>query len=121
MIYKPTCVFPNGNTCDMNYDNPNFWHFQFNGDELKYISTKVYNANTNEYITDTYFVKLSVYNGETVYWCHNAGDGIFYNGNNYKYNINLYQEKFNIFVLQGRLRKVVDNVVYLNWVNKLFI
>ena len=115
MIYKPTCVFPNGNTCDMNYDNPNFWHFQFNGDELKYISTKVYNANTNEYITDTYFVKLSVYNGETVYWGHNAGDGIFYNGNNYKYNINLYQEKFNIFVLQGRVRKVVDNVVYLNW------
>lgn len=105
MIPKPMQVFPQNCDCDMSISDDSFWKFTFYGDNLKYIHYRFCIAETGEYVTDTYVTSpVDVYSGEEITIPHDSNDGIFVNGNNYKYSIILFQQDYNIPVIRGRIR-----------------
>ena len=89
----------------MSISDDSFWKFTFYGDNLKYIHYRFCIAGTGEYVTDTYVTSpIDVYSGEEITIPHDSNDGIFVNGNNYKYSIILFQQDYNIPVIRGHIR-----------------
>jgi len=104
MIYKPQNVYPHNTAIDASEDNS--FSFIFNGDHLKGYDFVFYDAGNNGLIKKMY-VPLSA---SAVYNDYESrtrmSSGTFENGKSYKYKMNIYQEKYDIFAVQGTVRSI---------------
>ena len=104
MIYKPQNVYPHNTAIDASEDNS--FSFIFNGDHLKGYDFVFYDAGNNGLIKKMY-VPLSA---SAIYNDYESrtrmSSGTFENGKSYKYKMNIYQEKYDIFAVQGTVRSI---------------
>lgn len=109
MIYKPYNVEPH-NTC-IDAAVSNSFRFIFSGDSLTYVDYCFYDCSTNNVVSKA-FVPLEVKN---TYNNESFGVGIrantFTNGKSYKYKMNLYQRKHDIFAVQGTVRSMPETLL----------
>lgn len=104
MIFKPQNVYPHNTAIDASEKNS--FSFIFNGDHLKSYDFEFYDASNNKFIKRLY-VPLSpsaIYNNYEARTI--MSPGTFENGKNYKYKMNIYQEKSDIFAMQGTVRSI---------------
>lgn len=106
MIYKPYNVFPHNSSIDANEDNT--FSFIFSGDSLTYMDYRFYDMSSNEPTRHSYVPLKSqnVYNN--VEKKIRLKKGTFENGKKYKYKMNLYQTKADIFAVQGTVRNISE-------------
>jgi hypothetical protein len=109
MIYKPQNVYPHNNTIDASLQNT--FTFQFNGSNVICWDYIFYNANNNKVVRRSYkpISSSNIYNQDAASTPIRANT--FENGYNYKYKMNIYQEKFDIFVMQGTVRDITETVL----------
>lgn len=106
MIYKPYNVYPHNSSIDANEDNT--FSFIFSGDYLTYMDYHFYDVSNGEMVRHSYVPLKSqnVYNNEEKRIRFNKET--FENGKKYKYKMNLYQSKADIFVVQGTVRSIPE-------------
>ena len=109
MIYKPYNVYPHNSSIDANEDNT--FSFIFSGDYLTYMDYHFYDVSNGEMVRHSYVSLKSqnVYNNEEKRIRFNKGT--FENGKKYKYKMNLYQSKADIFVVQGTVRSIPETAL----------
>lgn len=106
MIYKPYNVYPHGVSLDANENNT--FSFVFSGDSLTYIDYRFYDMSDNSLARHSYVPMKSqnIYNNEEKkIW---ISKNTFKNGKKYKYKMNMYQTKADIFTVQGTVRNITE-------------
>lgn len=121
-MFRPVNVSPKNIDVDVSISYDVLWKFTFNGDHLTYVGFIYYLADTGKYVTNTYLTApVDFHNGDEITVSHQANDGIFFNGNDYEYNIYCFQELYNILLTRGHILgsesasviKVLDGITTL--------
>lgn len=103
-MFRPVNVSPKNIDVDVSISYDALWKFTFNGDHLTYVGFIYYLADTGKYVTNTYLTApVDFHNGDEITVSHQANDGIFFNGNDYEYNIYCFQELYNILLTKGHI------------------
>ena len=106
MIYKPYNVYPHNSSIDATERNT--FSFIFSGDSLTYMDYHFYDTSDNSLIKRAYVPlkfqnTFNDYNVGTI-----IGANSFENGKKYKYKMNLYQSRADIFAVQGTIRSITE-------------
>lgn len=106
MIYKPYNVYPHNSSIDATERNT--FSFIFSGDSLTYMDYHFYDTADNSLVRRAYVPlkfqnTFNDYNVGTI-----MGANSFKNGHKYKYKMNLYQARADIFAVQGTVRSIPE-------------
>ena len=106
MIYKPYNVYPHNSSIDATERNT--FSFIFSGDSLTYMDYHFYDTSDNSLVRRAYVPlkfqnTFNDYNVGTI-----MGANSFKNGHKYKYKMNLYQARADIFAVQGTVRSITE-------------
>lgn len=106
MIYKPYNVYPHNVSIDA--AKRNTFSFIFSGDSLTYMDYHFYDTSNNSLVRKSY-VPLKFQSTFNNYEKKvSISSNTFENGKKYKYKMNLYQAKADIFVVQGTVRSIPE-------------
>lgn len=109
MIYKPYNVYPHNSSIDATERNT--FSFIFSGDSLTYMDYHFYDTSNNSLVRKSY-VPLKFQKTFNNYEKQvTISSNTFENGKKYKYKMNLYQSKADIFVVQGTVRSIPETTL----------